>query len=600
MQATITRKKLLLSGNEALAHGAFEAGLEVACAYPGTPSSEIMESLAVFPEIDAQWSVNEKVACEVALGAAIGGVRSLFACKHVGLNVAMDPLMTSSYTGTSAGFVVVVADDPGMHSSQNEQDTRWVSKYAKLPLLEPSSPAEAYEFVKEAFRISEEFDTPVLLRLTTRISHTKEGIEVGQRTVTRGAGEQGSTRDGILVPDIAKYVMIPGNAYRRHIEVEKRIEAMKAFSERTPLNRVEAGDSHRGFITSGIPYLYVKESYPDASVLKLGFSYPFCDGKIREFAATVDELYVIEELDPFLEEHLKQIGVSARVKHSSFCIGELRPESIPDIVAGKARELQRPPTRKPVLCPGCPHRLVFSALKSHKLIVTGDIGGYTLAATQPIAGLHTCICMGAGITVHEGMQRAALGRATRSLAQPARIAGVIGDSTFVHSGVTGLINAAYNGIKGLIVILDNGTTAMTGGQHHPATGKNIRGEPASQLDLEALCRACGADTVDVIDPNQYGAMNDLIGKRAGEDTLSVIIARSPCVLIDNRNRRPAPRYERDRCRACGLCLKIDCPAIKELEGGYIEIDGALCTGCDLCVEVCPFDALVSQGTVQDE
>ena len=569
------KTNLLLSGNEALAYGAYEAGLDVACAYPGTPSSEILETIALFKEVDAQWSVNEKVACEVALGAAFGGARSLFACKHVGLNVAMDPLMTSSYTGVNGGFVVVVADDPGMHSSQNEQDTRWVSLYAKLPLLEPSSPAEAYAFVKQAFDLSERFDTPVLLRLTTRVSHTKEDVRVGTR-------ETHPRRE--FTPDIAKYVMVPKNAYNRHIAVERRLTELAALAEETELNRVETGSTEIGFITGGISYQYVKESFPDASVLKLGFVYPFCDRKMAEFARSVKQLVVVEELDPFLEDHVRALGIEARAKHPSFRIGELRPELIPALVRGEEKDLARPPVRKPVLCPGCPHRFVFQALKTQKYVVTGDIGCYTLAATPPMATLHTCVCMGAGVTVHEGLRRSA---------GENRIAGVLGDSTFVHSGITGLVNAAYNGVKGLIVILDNGTTAMTGGQNHPATGRSIRDEVTRKLDLEKLCLACGADSVDVIDPNDYGEMEKLIERRGAEDSLAVIIARSPCKLID-RERGPAPRYERELCRTCGVCLKIDCPAIREIEGGYVEIDAELCTGCNLCVEVCPFDALVAE------
>jgi len=572
---TPRKQRLLLSGNEALAYGAYEAGLRVACAYPGTPSSEILEALSLFREVDAQWSVNEKVACEVSLGAAIGGARSLFACKHVGLNVAMDPLMTSSYTGIKGGFVVVVADDPGMHSSQNEQDTRWVSLYAKLPLLEPSSPSEAYAFVKEAFRISEQYDTPVMVRLTTRISHTKEDVEIGERIeIARVEFE----------PDIAKYVMIPKNAYNRHIFVEQRLGQLKELAETTTLNHIEYGDKKLGFITGGISYQYVKESYPDASILKLGFVHPFCDTKIAEFVQNVEEAFVIEELDPFLEDHIKSLNLGAgiKAKHPSYRIGELKPELIPDIVAGKTKELARPPVRKPVLCPGCPHRAVFNALKKQKVVVTGDIGCYTLAATPPMANLHTCICMGAGITVHEGLRRAVPG---------GKFVGVLGDSTFVHSGITGLINAVYNKVKGVIVILDNGTTAMTGGQNHPATGKTIRDEVTRQLKLEDICQACGADTVDVIDPNKYQQLDEIIEKRLSEDTLSVIIARSPCKLID-RETGATPKYEKDLCKTCGICMKIDCPAITELEGGYIKINQKLCTGCDLCVEVCPFDGLI--------
>lgn len=489
----------------------------MACAYPGTPSTEILETLAGFPKVDAQWSVNEKVAYEVALGAAIAGKRSLFACKHVGLNVAMDPLMTSSYTGISAGFVVVVCDDPGMHSSQNEQDTRWVSIYSKLPMLEPSSPAEAKKFVKEAFKISERFDTPVLVRMTTRISHTKEDVRLKKREVPPKTP---------FKQDIAKYVMVPGNARVRHAFVEKRLTKLKSYAERSALNKIEPGDKKIGFITSSVAYQYLKEVYPDASYLKLGMSYPFCDDKIRAFARTVKKLYVVEELDPFLEEHLKSLGVKAKAKDLSFRLGELDPACMPSIVQGKPRKQKATAKRKPRLCPGCPHWASFAVLKKLGLTVSGDIGCYTLACLPPTSSLHSCVCMGAGVTLHEGWRRAAPNR---------KIVGVLGDSTFVHSGVTGLINAAYNKMRGVIMILDNSTTAMTGGQQHPATGLTIRNERTKQLVLEDLCRSCGADHVDVIDPKaNLAGLEALLKKRIDEDALSVIICRHPCMLIKRK------------------------------------------------------------------
>lgn len=503
----------LLSGNEALAQGAYEAGLSVACAYPGTPSTEILEVLAGFPEVDAQWSVNEKVAFEVALGAATAGARSLFACKHVGLNVAMDPLMTASYTGILAGFVIVVCDDPGMHSSQNEQDTRWVALYSKMPMLEPASPAEAKEFVKEAFAMSERFDTPVMLRMTTRISHTKENVTVGERNAPeRPAFERNP----------AKYVMVPGYAYQRHILVEKRLEKLKALAERTRLNRIEKGDGKIGFVTSSVAYQYLKESYPEASYLKLGMSYPFCDDKIRQFAKSVKKLVVVEELDPFIEEHVKTLGIKVAAKDPSFRIGELTPELIPDVVAGKTKVEKRAATRRPRFCPECPHWASFAALKKLDVHVAGDIGCYTLAALPPLTALHSCVCMGAGVTFHEGWRRALPGE---------RVVGVLGDSTFVHSGIPGLINAAYNKVKGVIVILDNSITAMTGGQEHAATGRTIRNEPTKKLILEDLCRACGADNVDVVDPRNLEEFRGILEKRINEDALSVVISRHPCQLL---------------------------------------------------------------------
>ena len=510
------RKKLpksLLSGNEALAYGAYEAGLGVACAYPGTPSTEILETLAQFAPIDVQWSVNEKVAYEVALGAAVSGVRSLFACKHVGLNVAMDPLMTSSYTGVNAGFVIVVADDPGMHSSQNEQDTRWVALYSKMPLLEPSSPAEAKEYIKEAFKISERFDTPVMVRVTTRVSHTKEDVVLKKREVAKRPGFERNP---------AKYVMVPGHAYQRHIFIEKRLKKLAALAERTRLNRIEPGSKKQGFITSSVTYQYLREVYPEASFLKLGMSYPFCDEKIREFAKSVRRLFVVEELDPFIETHVRTLGIKFTAKDPSFRIGELNPEVMPDIVAGRAKREKRAAKRKPRLCAGCPHWASFAALKKMDAFVAGDIGCYTLACLPPTSALHSCLCMGAGVTFHEGWRKGAPNK---------KIVGVVGDSTFVHSGVTGLINAAYNQAKGVILILDNSTTAMTGGQQHPATGLTIRNEPTKKLILEDLCRACGADNVDVIDPMNVKEYAALLEKRINEDALSVIISRHPCRLL---------------------------------------------------------------------
>lgn len=506
-------QKTLLSGNEALAYGAYEAGLSVACAYPGTPSTEILETLAQFRQIDAQWSVNEKVAFEVALGAAVSGVRSLFACKHVGLNVAMDPLMTSSYTGVNAGFVIVVADDPGMHSSQNEQDTRWVALYSKMPLLEPSSPAEAKAYIKEAFKISERYDTPVMVRMTTRVSHTKEDVSLEKREVPKRLA---------LERNAAKYVMVPGHAYQRHIFIEKRLKKLASFAERTRLNRIESGSKSMGFITSSVSYQYLKECYPDASYLKLGMSYPFCDEKIKAFAKTVRKLFVVEELDPFLEEHVKSLGIKFTAKDPSFRIGELNPELMPEIVAGRVKREKRVATRTPRLCAGCPHWASFAALKKMDVFVTGDIGCYTLASLPPTSALHTCVCMGAGVTFHEGCRKGAPKK---------KIVGVVGDSTFVHSGITGLINAAYNKAKGVIVILDNSTTAMTGGQQHPATGLTIRNEPTKKLILEDVCRACGADNVDVIDPMDVKGFAAILEKRVNEDALSVIISRHPCRLL---------------------------------------------------------------------
>ena len=565
-----------LSGDEALAQGAYEAGVRVAASYPGTPASEILETLARFPEVDSQWSVNEKVAYEVAVASAIAGLRSLYASKHVGINVAMDPLMTSAYTGINAGFVVVTADDPGIHSSQNEQDNRLLAKAAKLPLLEPSSPAEAYDFVQQAFEISETFDTPVMLRLTTRIAHTKENMSIASR------------RD--IAPrefkiNAAKYVMVPRNAYVRHKILEERLEKLKAFAEKSKLNRIEWGSRSRGFITSSVSYLYLKEMFPDASFLKLGIGYPFPEKLIRKFRAKVKELFVIEELDPFIEEHVRLLGIKCKAKHASFRVGELRPEFIADIVRGKPKTEPDLATKKPIMCPGCPHRQVFAVLKKLKVVVTGDIGCYTLGALPPLQALHTCLCMGSGVTFLEGMQKA-LGRT--------KVVGVIGDSTFVHSGITGLVNLGYNKGKGVVIILDNGTTAMTGNQPHPGTGSTITGAATKRLVLEDMCRAAGADHVDVIDPFKVKELEQLIRQRLAEDALTVIIARAPCQLVESR-QAAAPRYEQEKCTRCHLCLSIDCPAMEKTNDGYIAINTNVCTGCNLCAATCPVKALTANG-----
>lgn len=563
---------VLLSGDEALAQGAYEAGVKVAASYPGTPATEILEYMSKFDEVDCQWSVNEKVAYEVAYSSAVAGVRALFSAKHVGLNVAMDAIMTSAYTGINAGFVVVTCDEPGLHSSQNEQDNRLLAKMAKLPLIEPSSPSEAKEFVKEAFEISEKFDTPVILRLTTRIAHTKETVRVEKRQERSKKHYQ---------PCFEKYVMVPKNAGARHAELEKRIAKLKKYSGSSSLNAVEIGDRKIGFITSGVSYLYAKEMYPDASFLKLGMSYPFPEDKVREFVKKVKTAYVIEELEPFIEEQCKIAGIKIKTKDESFRVGELRPEHIPLIIAGDGKKDLKRISRKPVLCPGCSHRPVFWVLNKLKLNVAGDIGCYTLGASAPLSALHTCLCMGSGDTILEGFTKV-LGR---------NVVGVMGDSTFVHSGITGLINLAYNKTNTVLIILDNSTTGMTGSQPHPATGITIKGERTKKLVLEDICRAAGADNVDVIDPFKIKELESLIKKRTSEDKLSVIISRFPCRLVERR-KSSAPLFLKDRCKKCGLCLKLDCPSIKKEEDGSVLIDTVTCVGCNLCVDVCPFGAIL--------
>lgn len=567
----VSKATALLSGNEALALGAYEAGVGLAASYPGTPATEILEYLSRLPEVDSQWSVNEKVAFEVALSASIAGERTLFASKHVGINVAMDALMTSAYIGVNAGFLVVSCDDPEIHSSQNEQDNRLIAKIAQIPLLEPSSPSEAKNFVHLAYKISEDFDTPVMLRLTTRIAHTKENVSIGQR--------KDFPKKEFKV-DSKKYVMVPRNAYARHIELKKRINRLKRYVERCPLNKIELNNRKIGFITSGVSYLYCKEAYPQASFLKLGMSFPFPEEKVKEFCRKVKQVYVVEELEPYIEDELRKLGIKFKAKQPTFGIGELRPEYIPYIVKGKPKPKTPNAARKPVLCPGCPHRAVFSVLKKLKLVVTGDIGCYTLGALPPLSSLHTCLCMGSAVTFLEGFKRV--------LKQG--VIGVIGDSTFVHSGITGLINLAYNKTNGLLIILDNATTGMTGNQPHPATGVTIKGEPTKKLVLEDICRASGADNVDVIDPFGVDALEELIRKRLTEDALSVIISRYPCRLIE-RKRGKVPVYKKENCKKCYLCLSINCPTIKRLEDGFIEINPVFCVGCNLCVEACRIGAL---------
>ncbi|MFA5094908.1 MAG: indolepyruvate ferredoxin oxidoreductase subunit alpha [Candidatus Omnitrophota bacterium] len=565
------KKKVFLSGNEAVAWGAAASGVCFASAYPGTPSTEILETLGTFKGLEAQWAVNEKVAYEAAFGASLAGKRALTACKHVGLNVAMDPLMTTVYSGVNAGFVAVVADDPGMHSSQNEQDTRRVAPYAKMPLLEPSSPSQAYHFVKEAFEISERFDIPVLLRLTMRVSHTKESFETGQvRSFDRKA----------LDKNPKKYVMIPGHARFRHLDLEQRMLKLRDFSEKTALNVAQIKDRKIGFITSGVSALYVKEAYPEASTLVLGMPYPFPSGKVRDFARNVEKLYVVEELEPFLEEMIKMDGIAVTGKKPSWLCGELEPQAVKCIVKGEERGFSSRKARRPLLCPGCPHRPAFYALKKAGVYVAGDIGCYTLGALEPLAALHTQTCMGSSIPFFEGISK---------MQKDHKAVAVIGDSTFIHTGINGLISAAYNATKGVVIIMDNSITAMTGGQQNPATGVTLQGAVTKKLSLEKICIAAGADNVDVVDPYDIEKFRKTLDKRLEEDKLSVIIARYPCKMID-RSRAPAMKIDNDKCKKCRQCLLLDCPAIVE-EDGAVSINGSLCVGCGLCSKICKFGAI---------
>jgi indolepyruvate ferredoxin oxidoreductase alpha subunit len=597
---TAIRGRVLLSGNEAIALGAFEAGVKVASAYPGTPSTEILENLSSYPGVYTEWAPNEKVAVEVALGASFAGARALATMKHVGLNVAADPLFTAAYTGVKGGLVIVTADDPEMHSSQNEQDNRNYAYAAKVPMLEPADASEAKEFLKAAYRISEAFDTPVLLRTTTRVAHVK-GL------VAEGARESSAATLGIeKMPE--KFVMLPGHARKRRVELEKRMERLREFAETFPGNVIEWGDKSRGFITSGVSFLYVKEAFPEASVLKLGMAYPFPARMIREFASQVGELFIVEELDPFIETKVKAMGIACRGKELIPPMGELNSHIVRRAITGERGggifEPVSVPPRPPNLCPGCPHRGIFYALSKLKVFVAGDIGCYTLAALRPLSAMDSCVCMGAGIGNALGMEKA-LGKESLG-----KIVAVIGDSTFFHSGITGLIDIVYNQGFTTVVILDNRTTGMTGHQPHPSSGLTLRGDTAAPVDIEALCRAIGVKHVYSVNPNDIEATQKIVKREIERPEPSVIITKSPCVLLpDMRKRKGRMLYVvvPESCTGCKMCLKLGCPAIewvpltrgeakergyKETQKGYSRINAQLCDGCGQCEPLCTFKAIV--------
>lgn len=571
-----SQPRKLMSGNEAIARGAYEAGVTVGTAYPGTPSTEILEQLSRYPGVRADWAPNEKVALEVGIGASLAGARVLVAMKHVGVNVAADPLLTLSYTGVGGGLVLVSTDDPGMHSSQNEQDNRHYARLAKIPLLEPADSEEARVFTIAGLALSERFDTPVLLRTTTRISHSRSLVQEGERQVRQRSS---------FKKDPAKYVMLPGFARQRRPLVDQRLEALRREAENSPLNRIEKGSSRRGIICSGMAYQYVKEALPEDAVLKLGFSYPLPEKLIRDFAATVEEIIVVEELDPFLEEQIRALlpGVPVRGKELLPAAGELDLRIIREQVGsleGLKTEPPRPlelPSRPPLLCPGCPHRGVFYVLKKLKVTVPGDIGCYTLGALPPLESLHTCICMGSGIGIAAGMERADPTTAGQTVA-------VIGDSTFFHSGLTALLDLVYSGSRATVIILDNRTTAMTGHQDHPGTGVTLQGVERSPVELEPLCRALGVNRVFTVDPLQLRELEALIKAELAAAEPSVIITRRPCTLLE---RTPAVSLAVDpqRCNDCGLCLELGCPALSRSEERAV-IDATICTGCGLCLQVC--------------
>jgi len=581
-------ERTILSGNEAIARGAHEAGVKVAAAYPGTPSTEILENIVHYPEIDASWAPNEKVALEVAIGASFGGARALATMKHVGLNVAADPLFTLSYIGVRGGLVLVVADDPEMHSSQDEQDSRNYAKFAKVPMLEPADSEEARAFTRLGFELSEQFDTPVLLRSTTRISHGKS-IVSPQSQVT-------NLPEPCLKRDPAKLVMLPANARRRHPLVEKRVVDLEQWSCSQPFNRIEPGSAEVGVITAGIAYQYAKEVFPEASILKLGMVYPLPKQMIRDFAKTVKKLYVVEELDPFIEETVRAMGIEVVGKDVFPICGELTPERVEQAVAGRAIETvytidEELPGRPPNMCPGCGHRGLFHVLKRLGAFVTGDIGCYTLAALPPLAAMDSCVCMGAGISNATGIAKV-LPEAERQ-----KVVGVMGDSTFLHTGVNSLMDLVYNRSTATVVILDNSATGMTGRQDNPGTGYTLKGDAAPSVDLETLCKAIGVKHLQVVDPYDLTVTRKALQEAMATAEPSVVIARRTCMLERRGNAersRPLKIIE-DNCASCRACLKIGCPAIewREESGGgkgKAVVNALLCVGCKVCKQVCNFDA----------
>ncbi len=588
--------KELLSGNEAIARGAYEYGVRLASAYPGTPSTEILEYIGGrYPEIKAGWAPNEKVAVEVAAGAAYGGARALAAMKHVGLNVAADPFMTLSYTGVNGGLVLVVCDDPEMHSSQNEQDTRNYAKFGKVPCLEPSDSQEAKDMIGAALDISEKFDTPVIFRSTTRVSHSMSLVETGNRV-------EGSVEIG-LKKDPMKFVMLPAMARKKHPWVEQRMKDIAEYAETFPYNIIIEGSKSIGIITSGIAYQYAREAIPEASFLKLGMVWPLPEKMIRKFASMVDRLVVIEELDPFFEEAIRLMGIEVEGKNLTSLCGELSVEKIEIALKGKssaesigAIDLELP-MRPPNLCPGCPHRATFTALKKLKLYVAGDIGCYTLGALPPLGMLDNCLCMGAGIGIASGLDRS-LGELAKGKA-----VAVIGDSTFFHSGMTPLLELAYNGGATTVVIVDNRTTAMTGAQHHPGTGYTLREDPTITADMEKLCESFGFKRIRVANPYKVKELEKVLAEELSADEPSVVISRAPCALLKTgRILSDKPlRIDDQKCTGCKSCINTGCPAlefVKEeriVDGkkrkGYSRINASLCVGCNTCFEVCKFNAI---------
>ncbi len=573
--------RTLMLGNEAVARGLYEAGCCFVSSYPGTPSTEITECAAKYEEIYAEWAPNEKVALEAAFGASLAGKRSFCAMKHVGLNVAADPLFTISYTGVNAGLLIGVADDAGMHSSQNEQDSRHYAQAAKIPMLEPSDSAEALHFAKLAYELSEEFDTAVLIKMCTRVSHSQSVVETGERVLPEQKNYEKNP---------SKYIMMPANAKKRHPVVEERTRALTAWAETTDINRIEQGqDSSCGIITSSTCYQYVKEAFGDTyPVLKLGMIWPMPEQKIKDFAAAVDKVAVVEELDGFIESHCKNLGLSVSGKELFSNIGELSQNVVKEklgkaVQAGASLE-ENIPARPPVMCAGCPHRSIFYVMKKMNLTVLGDIGCYTLGAVPPLGAIDTTICMGASVSGLHGFVKAGGGE------NAGKTVAVIGDSTFIHSGVTGLMNIAYNESDATVIILDNSITGMTGHQQNPTTGYNLKGDPCTKIDLENLCRAVGIRRVRVVDPYDMDACQKAIKEELAAKEPSVIISRRSCALL-KYVKYPGPICsDPEKCKGCKACMKIGCPAISMVDG-KAKIDATLCVGCGVCRQLCKFDAL---------
>lgn len=575
--------KQLMLGNAAVARGLYEAGCSVASSYPGTPSTEITEEAAKYDAIYCEWAPNEKVAMETAFGACLAGKRSFCGMKHVGLNVAADPLFTISYTGVNAGMVIAVADDAGMHSSQNEQDSRHYAIAAKVPMLEPSDSAEALAFAKRAYEISEEFDTPVILKMCTRVSHSQSLVELGERTEVEKPYEK----------NIAKYVMMPGNAIRRHPVVEERTRKLTEFAETCDLNRVEMGGTSMGVITSSTSYQYVKEVFGDSvSVLKLGMVNPLPVKLILDFASKVDKLVVVEELDSIIEDHCRKLGLKVWGKNVLPLEGEFSQNLVASklggtVHAGKTLEDAIPP-RPPVMCAGCPHRGLFYTLNKNKCTVLGDIGCYTLGAVAPLSAMDMTLCMGGSISGIHGFNKAH-GEETEG-----KTVAVIGDSTFMHSGMTGLANIAYNQSNSTVIILDNSITGMTGHQQNPTTGYNIKGDPAGKIDLESLCKAMGFNRVRVVDPYDLKACDQAVKEELAANEPSVIISRRPCALLKYVKHNAPLAVNKDKCIGCKSCMKIGCPAIS-IKEGKAWVDNTLCVGCGVCEQLCPVGAFESTG-----